>query len=227
MQKRPFFFHHSLGFRRNPFGALERDEWVAVAVLPPTLMVRVDSQSSHVQLLGVMGSGKTTTMLKLVDHLSASGVRLAYEYLAEGERQYKTDTAVLSTFLLDEAQRLTRRERRRLITAAGTGLRLILSSHEDLTPLFRRWQQPLLTINLEKTLTPDFYGRMLTRRLEYFALPNRAHTTLSTDAVQWLYEMFYPNMRDAEYFLYEVWQKETAVREVTAVHLKKLLAEIG
>ncbi len=231
MQKRPFFFQHTLGFRRNPFGALDQVEWAAITVLSATLTKFLSSHFTHLQLLGSMGSGKTTTLLKLADQLSQTDCHLAYEYLAEGQKVYKTDTAVLSVFLLDEAQRLNRRERRRLLSAvtqhSQMDLRLLLSSHEDLTPLFRRWHQPLLSINMNEMLTAELYGRMLTRRLEYFALPNRAHTTLSVDAVQWLYDTFYPNMRDAEYFLYEVWQKETAVREVTAVHLKKLFAEIG
>jgi hypothetical protein len=227
MQKRPFFFQHTLGFRRNPFGALERDEWTAVAVLPLSLSDVLTDDGRHLQILGPMGSGKTTTMLKLVERFEQAGRRVIYEYLPEGERAYKTETAVLDIFCLDEVQRLTRWERRRLLSAAKAGLRLILSSHEDLTPLFQRWERPLLSVNLEETLTAHLYGRMLTRRLEYFALPNSAHTTLSTDAVEWVYEAFYPNMRDAEYFLYEVWQRETAVREVTAVHLKKLFAEIG
>ncbi|MCB9418258.1 MAG: hypothetical protein H6667_00520 [Ardenticatenaceae bacterium] len=187
--------------------------------------------STHLQLLGSMGSGKTTTLLKLADTLTQAGGHLAYEYLAQGQRAYQTDTAVLTTFLLDEAQRLNRRERRRLLSAISrqdqSGLRLILSSHEDLTPLFRRWRQPLQTIDMNALLTADLYGRMLARRLEYFALPDRPHTALSPDAVQWLYETFYPNMRDAEYFLYEVWQKETVVREVTAVVLKELFDQIG
>lgn len=231
MQKRPFFFHHTLGFRRNPFGVLDPAEWAAITVLSATLTKLLSSHFTHLQLLGSMGSGKTTTLLKLADALSQTDCRLAYEYLAEGQKVYTTDTAVLSIFLLDEAQRLNRRERRRLLSAATQhsqrGLRLILSSHEDLTPLFRRWQQPLLSINMDEMLTAELYGRMLSRRLDYFALPDRPHTTLAADAVQWLYHTFYPNMRDAEYFLYEVWQRETAVREVTAVHLKKLFAEIG
>ena len=85
----------------------------------------------------------------------------------------------------------------------------------------------MTTINLEETLTVDLYYQMLTRRLDYFALPDKLHTTLSADAVQWLYNQFYPNMRDAEYFLYEVWQKETAVRVVTAVQLQKLWQAVG
>jgi hypothetical protein len=34
-------------------------------------------------------------------------------------------------------------------------------------------------------------------------------------------------MRDAEYFLYEVWQRETAVRELTAKHLQKVMQVAG
>ncbi len=233
MAKRPFFFHHTLGFRRNPFGALEADEWIAVAILPDTISKLFSTHFTHLQLLGSMGAGKTTSLRKLADQFANAGgpanQRVAYEYLAQGERVMKTDTAVLDILLLDEAQRLNRRSRRRLLASAaqfnGGGLRLILSSHKDLTPYFVRRGLPLVTIDLDETLTLAHYERLLARRLAYFALPGAAHTTLSPDAISWLYETFYPNMRDAEYFLYEVWQRETAVREVTAVHLQELFTE--
>ena len=108
MQKRPFFFHHTLGFRRNPFGAMESSEWAAVAVLPLVLTDLLDIPFTHLQLLGSMGSGKTTTLLKLVERFTQTGQRVTYEYLPQGERVYRTDTAVLDIFFLDEAQRLTR-----------------------------------------------------------------------------------------------------------------------
>ncbi|MEJ2746356.1 MAG: hypothetical protein P8183_00315 [Anaerolineae bacterium] len=189
------------------------------------------SKFTHLQFLGPMGSGKTTTLLQLADNLAQKGFHVAYEYLALGERNYKTETTTLDILLLDEAQRLNWQSRRRLLASLSQGrqgsLRLILSSHKDLTGAFRRRGLPLQTVVVDEVLTAAFYGRILARRLAYFALPGRPHTTLSADAVQWLYETFYPNMRDAEYFLYEVWQRETAVREITAVHLKNLFAKIG
>jgi len=231
MAKRRFFFHHTLGFRRNPFGALADDEWIAVAILPDTITKLLFTNFTHLQLLGSMGAGKTTSLRKLTDHYAQSNRRVAYEYLAQGERVMKTDTAVLDILLLDEAQRLNRRSRRKLLASAaqfsGKGLQLILSSHEDLTPHFARRNLPLVTIDLNETHTLAHYERLLAHRLAYFALPGAVHTRLAPDAMRWLYEMFYPNMRDAEYFLYDVWQRETAVREITAVHLQNLLTEIG
>jgi hypothetical protein len=189
------------------------------------------SKFTHLQLLGPMGSGKTTTLLKLADELAQDGRRVAYEYLALGERDYQTDTSNFDIFLLDEAQRLNWRSRQRLLASVSqrsqSNLRLILSGHKDLTRVFRRRGLPLRTVVMDDVLTAAFYDQILARRLAYFALPGVAHTTIAPDAVQWLYETFYPNMRDAEYFLYEVWQRETAVRQITAVHLKKLFAEIG
>lgn len=231
MSKKPFFFHHTLGFRRNPFGALADDEWIAVAILPDTITKLLSTNFIHLQLLGSMGVGKTTSLRKLTDHFSRENRRVAYEYLAQGERVMKTDTAVLDILLLDEAQRLNRRSRRQLLASAGqfsgAGLQLILSSHKDLTSHFARRSLPLVTIDLNETLTLAHYERLLVRRLAYFTLPGAAHTTLAPEAMHWLLETFYPNMRDAEYFLYEVWQRETAVREITAVHLQNLLTEIS
>lgn len=230
MVKRPFFSQHALGFRRNPFGALNEAEWVAITVVSASVAKLLSSKFTHLQLLGPIGSGKTTTLLKLADNFAQNGRHVAYEYLALGERDYKTDTTNLDILLLDEAQRLGWQPRRRLLASVAqrsqSSLRLILSSHKDLTGAFRRRGLPLQTVAVDDVLTVAFYGQILARRLAYFALPGAAHTTLAPDAVQWLYETFHPNMRDAEYFLYEVWQRETAVQEITAVHLKKLFATI-
>lgn len=230
MDKRPYFFHHTLGFRRNPFGALTDEEWVAVAVLPPTVLALLSPGYGPVQLLGPMGSGKSTMLLKLADQFSRVGSRTAYEYLAAGEHRIKTETADLDVFLLDEAQRLSLRARRQLLKLVGSKnsprFRLIFSSHKDLTPYFHWRKLPLVTLRLENTITRSQYSQMLARRLDYFALPDRVHTTLAPDAIHWLYDNFAPNLRAAEYFLYEVWQQETAVRAITAVELSQYMANI-
>ncbi len=220
MAERPFFFHHTLGYRRNPFGALQDDEWAAMAILPAVIRKLLTTNFIHLQLLGSMGSGKTTTLLKLADYFDRDGLRVAYEYLAPGEHRVKTAAADLDILLLDEAQRVHRRSWRKLIATLGqdsdAGLRLLLSSHRDLTARFARRGLPLVTMRLDEILTLDYYEQMLACRLDYFALPGAARTRLAPDAAAFLYDTFYPNLRRAEYFLYDVWQRETAVRQITA-----------
>ncbi len=226
MGKRPFFFHHQLGFRRNPFGALVDEEWAAIAVLPDAIEELLPAAFTHLQLLGAKGCGKTTSLLKLADYFSETDqhLRIQYEYLAEGERRMHSDTAVSDLFFLDEAQRLNRRARRQLLTSIASRadqFRLVFSSHKDLSPHFARKGISLHTIHLEKTVTLAQYKKMLRHRLEYFALPDKKGITIAPDAVQFLYDTFFPNFRAAEYFLYDVWQRQTAVCELTAVDLQR------
>jgi hypothetical protein len=161
----------------------------------------------------------------LAQILGDRGKKVAYEYLALGEREIKTDTAVLDVYFLDEMQRLSRQAANNLLSklerSAGTGLRLIMSSHRDMGALFNRRQLPLKTFQLDISLTFQRFQAILDHRLATFAITDAKRTTLAPEAVEFLYATFYPNMRQAEYFLYDVWQKETAVRVITAVDLEQ------
>ncbi|MBK8988893.1 MAG: hypothetical protein IPM39_22950 [Chloroflexi bacterium] len=217
---RAHFHFYQLGYRRNPFGALTAAEWAAVAVLPSPVNLLLAVSPQNWQLLGPMGSGKTTSLLGLEAHFAALGQRVAYEYLPDGQSRFVTDTAELDLFLLDEAQRLSGRERRRLLRLVEHGrIRLIISSHEDLSPLFARWRRPLASVWLATEISVAHYWAVLERRLAYFALPDRERVTLAETAVSFLYDTFGHNMRDAEYFLYEVWQRQDAPITLDAHHL--------
>ena len=63
--QRPFFHFPHIGYRRNPFGALTDEEWTAIAVLPPAIERILADDFEHLQLLGPMGIGKSTTLLAL------------------------------------------------------------------------------------------------------------------------------------------------------------------
>ncbi|MCP4361073.1 MAG: hypothetical protein GY796_23950 [Chloroflexi bacterium] len=49
-RQRPYFFHHQLGYRHNPFGALAVEEWTAVAFIPPAVQKILDGGFVHLQL---------------------------------------------------------------------------------------------------------------------------------------------------------------------------------
>ena len=72
-------------------------------------------------------------------------------------------------------------------------------------------------------VTPATYAAWIERRLAYFALPQTPAAALAPDAIQFLYDTFGPNMREAEYFMYEVWQGLTEVGEVTADYLAEVV----
>ena len=227
LKKRPFHFH-TLGYSQNPFGALSEEVWAEIGILPQPIANVLADGVSHVQLLGSMGCGKTTALQKIGALYREANHRVAYEYIAEGENRFTTDLSNLDLFLLDEAQRLSWPMRRRWLGGVVNGrLRTIFSSHKDLSRAFRWRKLPLQTIEVNKLITFAHYESILQRRLAYFALPNQLTATLSTDAIRLLFASFGQDLREAEYFLYEVWQGLEQVEVVTAEKLAAMLREYG
>jgi hypothetical protein len=214
--QRPFFHFYAVGYRRNPFGALTDEEWAAIALLPAAAAQALAAGFAHLQLLGPMGTGKSTTLLALQARFQQLGRREAYEYLPEGTRRFETETAVLDTFLLDEAQRLSWRQRRRLVGAGKRGVQLVVSSHEDLTPLFARSGLALTSVSLDEEVTVEWVTAVIQQRLAYFALPDRPRAALTPDAFVWLHRRYGRNLRRMEYFLYDVWQTLETPEPVSA-----------
>ncbi|RMG89513.1 MAG: ATP-binding protein [Chloroflexi bacterium] len=220
--KRPFFHFHKLGYRRNPFGALTDEEWPEVAVLPREVE-QILPHVIHLQILGPAGVGKSTILRRLAHQFSQANLRAVYEYLPEGQHKFFTRLANLDIFLLDEAQRLSWWQRHLLLNTTTQDkfkdLRLILSSHKDLTSLFQRRHLPLVTVRLDRCVNAEYYERLITRRLAYFALPGQERVMLGADVWPFLWRTFGLNVREAIYFLYDVWQWQTAVSCLTATDL--------
>ena len=197
----PYFPFHALGYQGNPFQAVTDDEWVALAILPDSIETVVNHP--HLQILGDKGHGKTTTLLALAARFQKQNQVVAYEHLEIDQDHFITDLTGLDVFLLDEAQRLTKRERERLL---GTRLRLVIASHEDLTPLFTRFGQPLTTVRFD-TAPFAHVVAVVERRLVFFALPNvTARVTVSPDAIRFLHTTFGADVRQIEMALYEVFE---------------------
>jgi len=132
-----YFPLRAVGYACNPFRALSVDEEAVLAVLPEVVTAAFDSSGVHLQILGEQGRGKSATLLGLAARAESAGRRVAYTYVPEGTDRFQTDLAELDLFVLDEAQRLSRRERGRLLDAASAG---------DAPPPNRltlpRWPQP-------------------------------------------------------------------------------------
>jgi hypothetical protein len=202
----PYFPFHALGFHSNPFRALTDEEWADIVVLPPAVLDAA-AGANHLQILGEMGRGKTSTLLGLAQQARQAGRQAVYEYLTIGQDRFNTALPGLEVFLLDEAQRLHAAERRRLLAAAQSGLRVILGSHEDLAPLFATAGLRLLTVRLE-AFGLGHLAAVLERRLAAAAIPGRPPiVTLDSGALPYLADTFGTNLRRTEHFLYEVFQR--------------------
>ena len=219
----PYFPFHALGFRSNPFRALTDDEWADIVVLSETVLAAATG-AGHLQVLGEMGRGKTSTLLGLARRFRRAGRRVAYEYLTIGQDSFNTPLPGPDVFLLDEAQRLRASERRRLLAAARAGPRLILGSHQDLAPLFAAAGLELATARLE-AFGPAHLAAVLERRLADAALPTTAPlVTLDPGALAYLTATFGSNLRGTERFLYEVFQRLETPGPLTANSLQAFAA---
>jgi hypothetical protein len=211
-----YFPFHAIGFKCNPFRALTDDEWPAVAVLPLALQAALSRGVANLQILGPLGHGKTTALLAVADRLRAAGNRAAYEYLPDGQSRFITQAAGPGYFLLDEAQRLSGRERQRLVRLPG--IHFVLGSHEDFSPLFAARRLALTTIRIDND--EDHLAALLERRLAYFALDGVPAITFDASAVRFLHRMFGGNVRAAQHFLYEVFQRFPPAGAITAARLQ-------
>jgi len=219
-----------IGLASNPFRALTREEWAKIVVLPKPLEGIFSSGIEHLQLLGPMGSGKTSVLLKLAERYEQAGKKVAHEYIAEDQSHYHTKTTGLDVFFLDEAQRLNWWHRRRLLASIGkittTPLRVVLSSHQNLASLFERQGFPITTLNLRDIVSEEHYKQVLARRLSYFAVPGIEYPSFSPEAIRYLYVLFGENMREAEYFLYEVFQRLDDVEIISSDKLVSVKLEL-
>jgi len=204
-----YFPFDPLGFRCNPFGCPSDAEWAEIAVLPLPVVAALEQTTKHIQLIGPPGAGKTTTLLGLTRRLKLAGYRAIYEYIPYDSHVVTTNLKPPpDVFLADEVQRLAPQERRRLLRFASVG-RMIFSSHVDWEALFASQHLPLLTVRLEN-YTADMWCCIWERRLAYFSLSGQTPVTLAPTAIDWLRQKFGANLRDAERWLYEVFQRLAA-----------------
>lgn len=192
------FIH--LNLRRNPFGEVPREEVgrVAVVDVPPL------SPGDVLQIMGEAGRGKTTTLLALLhQHPTA-----AYEYLAEGETTLKTPLSQIpEIFLLDEAQRLSRRLLKKLFLRAKT---LVLATHEDLSPLSPR---PMRTITI-RGMDASRLTKILERRVEWARRGPGPVPRFPPEAIHALLDRYGDDLRSMEDHLYLTFQSLEALGDV-------------
>ena len=193
-------FQH-MGFRTNPFITLTAEEWLALSVWPMAV-APLAQQAGPIQLLGSEGAGKTTSLHLLIDQWQQQGLAPTYEHLPEEDPHLKTDLTQVGFLVLDEAQRLSWWARWRVGRWMRAGGRLVCASHEDM----RRWWGAMTTVNVDESHTAAHWAAVFNARLAHFALHQPPPYILSAERTAELYGRFAPNLRAAEWFLYEEWE---------------------
>ena len=219
-----------LGLTSNPFRTLSRKEWGQIAFFTPEIARLVHQEHAHLQLIGNMGRGKTTTLMGIQARCEAQGQVVIYEYLAMGQRRFKAEfiQKFPDVFLLDEAQRLWQYEKFRLlkICQKNPTMRLIFSSHADLSGWFQHRNLPLITYDVD-TLPTQSLADLLNKRLQFFQTVNPAALAFSTDAILYLEELFGSDRRRMEQFLYEVFELYSELQPLTAEFLADCWREVS
>lgn len=184
--------------RRNPFGELTRQERAELAVVDASEWLRMLQQSTTaLQFVGECGQGKTTHLLALHRLLDSA----AYVYLPEdGPHPQIPFTRPL---LIDEAQRLGRRERRRTFTGGGP---LVLGTHEDLHQELASYGFEVSTIDVAACRTPKFLAEVLNARILASRARNADVPQISLSYADRLLRELGTNLRAIEQSLYDDFQ---------------------
>ncbi len=214
-----FFPFQRLGFVCNPFRSLTREEVPWLAVIPEYVKEVCRNSEDHLQILGAAGRGKTTLLLGICGGDFLGDQVPGYEYLGEDAYSYQTDIRGIDVFLLDEAQRLDTPSLHRLITEGNEGIRLIFSSHRDLSNEFRRGDRNLGSVVIENPSRVQIRD-IIVKRLEFFSLGDSPKVDLTGDGVDFLHHHFGSDMRAMMDMLYEVFQDLKTPGSLTAMDLK-------
>lgn len=206
----PFY---RLGFACNPFKALTPDEIGKVAIISDEITNAYKHTLDHLQILGSKGRGKTTTLMGLASHTNSEKWASSYEYLADGQESYRANLSNLNLFFLDEAQRLNKASISRLVDTASDKLRIVFSSHKDLSDVFQRKDLGLSSFRVEVD-SPTQIDAIISRRLEYFSREAVPSITLSNQAKEILHLTFGTDIRAMLDLLYEVFQDRREKGEV-------------
>jgi len=180
--------------RWNPFGEAPLRELGEMAIVEEGALDVAPFQP--LQIMAPAGHGKTTHLLALqARHRGA-----IYEYVPVEGRDFRTRPTSMQLFLLDEAQRVNRRQLRRLFASQSL---LALGTHTDLQPYCRH---PLRTLRIE-ALSLAKLRAIVSARLSWArADPGRPVPTIDDSRLSLLLQSHAANLRAILEALYDWFQ---------------------
>lgn len=213
-----YFPFHAIGLQCNPFRTLTEDEWSELVVLPADCLSLLKDSEDHVQVIGDAGWGKSSMLRGIRRWCSERGIGVGFEYLPFGVNSFQSEPHTYEVFLLDEAQRLHRKELQRFLHAGDTGTRLIWSSHKDLVDPPIPPQMGIVSLHLDGYTQKDL-ARILKTRIEAFTLEGRPLIAFSRSSLEFLERRHGANLRGMFEFLYEFFQTIPSMKIISAEEL--------
>ncbi len=199
-----------LNLRRNPFGEVPQDERGALAVVDVEHFVeRLGQPGFAVQFIGECGRGKSTHLHALRQHF----VDAPYVRVAEQPRGFRPPPA--SVLFIDEAQFLSRRQRRRIF---GRDASFAVGTHADLAGVFERAGLTYETVHVGGVDAARL-RRIIERRMEWARRAPGPLPRVSPPAVAELVARHGDDLRAIEHHLYEVFQRLEEPCHVQVRHL--------
>ena len=186
-----------LNLRRNPFGEFSVEDWTRLADVDLDEFDELLAEPGSVlQFVGDKGYGKTT-------HLLAIGVRFpgsGYVHIPEGER---AEVPGGNPVLIDEAQRLTWRQRRQVFRSS---VPLVLGTHRDFTRELTRAGRRVRTVAAEDRMNATRLTRILNSRIEWVRRGGGPVPGVLYETAAGMLERFGPNIRRIQLELYMTFQ---------------------
>ena len=194
-----------LNLRRNPFGEITAEETAALAyVNVDGIVAKLCRSEFAVQFIGDKGFGKTTHLLAIRARFSDAG----YVHIPEGER---AEIPVGSPLLIDEAQRLTWRQRRQVFRSSTP---LVLGTHVDSRKQLARAGRVVETVAVDGQMDAERLCALLNARIDRCRRHEGELPRIRLETARQLLQQFGPNVRRILHELYVTIQNLHRIQDV-------------
>lgn len=176
------------------------------------------SEVAVTQVVARAGHGKSTFLASVADALDEADIEFRSHYLQPSLwTRLPVPEQAVQVLILDEAERLTKLNLRRLADWAGKGHRLVFSSHRDLSVGLFPLPAAVRTISLPAVSSAGLQ-KIFRVRLQW-AGDSLGRFLLTEDAASWLKDVSGGNLRVVQATLYEAIQEiaEEATRNPQSV----------